>query len=139
MGTFLDHVVVSREFPVTLPRLCIFITYVEKIDAPRRSVTFQVHLPGDAADKPAATAVLPSYQLPPGPIKTPIGKDATRQSARLALMLSPVTLKEQGEIVVTAHFDGDELELGKLMISYDPNLAVAVGLGRQPAPSTLPT
>ncbi|MDE2466837.1 MAG: hypothetical protein KGO02_24445 [Alphaproteobacteria bacterium] len=123
MGTYFDQIYVGTDFPAVIPKLCVFITFIESIDAKPRKVTINLFLPGDAEDAPSGRAIMPFDEiLPRSSRKTATGKDAKKIIGRLAVTFSPLNLKQAGELRVVASHENGELELGKIEIVYDPKV-----------------
>jgi hypothetical protein len=129
MGSYMDNMLVTQPFPVTIQKLSLFITYIEKLDAKREKVAIKIFLPGDPEDKPTGVSEIPMDEILANTPKTTVsGKEGKKIVVRFALVLSPLVIKEAGEIVVSAHHDDDSFELGKLdvsnaagMFSFVPN------------------
>jgi hypothetical protein len=131
IGAYDTAMVIHVAFPATLPKFGFHIRIYEPANvAVERDFPIEIgiYLPGDAADEPSLSNVLPAD---PQAARTELANLPWRPTgerpllARITLnwIVSPLVLKEPGTIRVLANYKGDILRCGALQVI--PATAVA--------------
>jgi hypothetical protein len=121
VGCYNGIILISGQFPLVLPKLCIHVHILSPASQPFSSIAVRCYLPGD--DKPFFEE----------PIETPERHDQTELVANLktdtsaplfivaatSLIFAPLELRNSGLMRVRAVIDADqELRLGSLRIEH---------------------
>ncbi|MGY4571522.1 hypothetical protein [Bradyrhizobium sp. USDA 3256] len=106
--------------PAVLYKFCIHVGYRQRITDPDGPVVFEVHMPGDDDDKPSARAeAFPSEVLSKLPAPAPDNDDPMLGIA-LAFEFSPLEIKREGRLRVSAVREGKRYGLGSLQVISRP-------------------
>ena len=98
----IDLILSGVEFPVTLPKFCVLIRYQEVKGAITDDVTISVFLPGDKDEATVSTVITKEQRES---AKSPYiieGEQEHIFDVTIPVMLSPLTIKEEGSIMVRA-------------------------------------
>lgn len=120
MGVYTNAIIVHSEFPVTLPKFGIFITYIEQYGQMEGDLSLRVYLPGDPDDKPSMVGdTIPASfreftKLPDPDSEFPIDKPVKQY--RSPLLLAPFTLRQKGFIKVRALVGNELVRLGAIKV-----------------------
>jgi hypothetical protein len=121
IGCYNGIILISGQFPLVLPKLCVHVHILSPASQPFSSIAVRCYLPGD--DKPFFEE----------PIETPEHHDQTELVANLkadtsaplfivaatSLIFAPLELRSSGLMRVRAVIDADqELRLGSLRIEH---------------------
>ncbi|MEQ8377409.1 DUF6941 family protein [Parvibaculum sp.] len=123
IGTYSNVMYVNAGFPVTLPKLVITITCVNSIESPREIQEILVYVPGDPPDVPSMKIDISAHESAArekSTRKNALGEPATERIMAMDLLASPLELKEPGKIRVIVLADGEEIEIGKLLVVGAP-------------------
>ncbi len=117
IGIYQSEIIV-REFPITLPKLCMIITINEKIssDGQRRVKVF--FEPDDPLDKNETVLLDVDYNVPEDAIKEE-PEEFIMRTNRIELVAAPFKLERSGKIKVRMHQDEDEIRIGTILIKLD--------------------
>jgi hypothetical protein len=121
IGCYNGIILISGQFPLVLPKLCVHVHILSPASQPFSSIAVRCYLPGD--DKPFFEE----------PIETPERQDQTELVVNLktdtsaplfivaatSLIFAPLELRNSGLMRVRAVIDADqELRLGSLRIEH---------------------
>jgi hypothetical protein len=121
IGCYNGIILISGQFPLVLPKLCVHVHILSPASQPFSSIAVRCYLPGD--DKPFFEE----------PIETPERQDQTELVVNLktdtsaplfivaatSLIFAPLELRSSGLMRVRAVIDADqELRLGSLRIEH---------------------
>lgn len=118
VGVYSSEMIIFGSFPVTLPKLALIVTYVERPSQSYEPLELAIYFPGDADGEPSHRRSLPAEMLeefrqqrPEPDAEDPI------LTMRLDWMFSPVNIKQEGRIKVRMIRGGTEIKLGTLRIT----------------------
>jgi hypothetical protein len=128
IGVYSGHMFIHGEFPVTLPKLCFRIVYLERPGESDEPIDIVISVPGDNPNDPALKSTIPregiksleSFDPPPGDGEVFI-------SATLQLEMS-ILIKQEGAIRVRAFRGDTEAKLGSLLIHKAPPIVPLNGV-----------
>jgi hypothetical protein len=140
IGAYAGIMFVQGNFPVTLPKLCVRITYWEKKGESDEPVELRIYFPGNKMDAPSLKADLGlDFRAKAAEGPSPALEDGESEADRVrfltALMhveLTNLEIPQEGLIRVRA-FRGDSIvKLGALVIAPHPNANMAMFVAPQP-------
>jgi hypothetical protein len=107
-------------FPFTLQKLCVVLTYEEKLGAPTAPVAFEIWAPTDNAREPLAAGSLQADEFRNAPAK-PVGEDLGLPPPEFLyvvahFILSPLVLKTPGIIRAMITRGAVTFEAGRLRV-----------------------
>jgi hypothetical protein len=114
IGIYSSNLIVHSEFPVTLPKFVMAVSYIEPREfAASENLIIRAYLPGDNEDHPSAQAEVSITKA-----KEENGQVQPDHlvNIRAFIMLSPMTIKETGKIKVRAIRNNETIKLGTLRI-----------------------
>ena len=123
IGVYSGKLIAHGNFPFTLAKFGLLITYSEPIDAYSGDIDIHIYLPGDAEiGEPAFKKTIPRSEILkiPRPSSDTIEKEDVKLTVRMPLVMSPIVLREEGLIKVRAVCDGETIKLGTLRIEKAP-------------------
>lgn len=122
VGVYPTVMFVHGEFPFTLPKFGISISYHEAAHiAGQEPVMLKVFLPGDPDDKPSVDAPLPAAKSDNAADPYPPDIPPTRYVRNaLQVMFTPLTINKEGRIKVLAMRADEEIRLGLLPVLKAP-------------------
>lgn len=111
----------DSEFPLHLTSIAISVTYWEAPHSSEEPVTIKVFLPGEHEEAAAEAMVLPAGPRPDGPTFHATDRPEDEASDLLmrlkaTIRISPVELKQVGEIRVRAFVGEHKVKLGSLSV-----------------------
>jgi hypothetical protein len=120
VGAYQGVLYVHQNFPTSLAKLVLAITYSERLNLSPKPVSIRVSLPGEPEDAPGITAELPLNEIRKAPFPTmgtEMGLPAPEiLTVGLQVVLAPLQLNVPGLLRVRA-MRGDELvRLGSLRV-----------------------
>jgi hypothetical protein len=121
----------DAQFPLTLQKMCIAVSYYDDVDHLPSEVIFSVYLPGESEDEPTERTVAIRLGDPNFPKPTP---DAKFMFLCPQFVLCPLMIKEEGRIKVRVRRDGETIKLGTLLIKSVPSQGTEEG---SPSPKPL--
>jgi hypothetical protein len=129
MGVYRGFMFVHSDFPITVAKFGLAISYRINLDDPRLDdVTVEVSLPGDDDKEASMKAVIPvTKMIVDSDPATSVG-DTFREFG-LNIILSPLRIRAPGLISVRAHGGAGVIRLGSLKVERGPTAS---------APSTMP-
>ena len=108
---------VASEFPITLPKLCFFITVNEETSAAgARDLNIYFEPEGSEGDDDRKILTSYSYEIPEEVVSDSNGKQFSMRSNTLEIIASPFRLEEEGKIRVRINIGDDEYALGALAV-----------------------
>jgi hypothetical protein len=133
VGVYTGDLIVHGEFPATLAKFAISVSYRVWGDDPYRGdVQLMIFLPGDSKDVPTIKGIIALNQLKeePDPAKA-------HQFHRLEMqfLFSPLRLKEPGAIKVRALHDNKIIKLGTIRVTKNQPESKSSKLGGQDTPA----
>jgi len=115
VGTYKSVMFINGTLPTTLPKLCMVIVYREEPDSLEPS-TVKVFMPGDDDDTPSAIFELsPQADMIPPP-----SDEFMMRETHFMFEVPCVIIKEEGRIRVRAYRGDDEIRLGSMAVSLNP-------------------
>jgi hypothetical protein len=124
VGVYTNAMFVHGEFPFTLPKFGISITYSERHGTCSGPVFFRVFLPGDPDSRHSMEAAVPQMdELRQRALAELKKMDVRPEEKFLQLhtqILQQIVLKEPGSIRVRAMCGSDEVRLGSLNVVHRP-------------------
>jgi hypothetical protein len=115
IGIYSGDLIIYRDFPVTLTKLCIIVYYIERPGESEEPVELRVCFPGEDEDNPRIRGMLPVEDLRKNFVPKDDGEDMTL-TVRSEIEVVPCPLKEHGFIKVRAYRGDLEVRLGALLI-----------------------
>lgn len=127
VGVYAGDMIFPADFPVTIPRLGMRISYSERPNESTEPVEIRIYLPGDSEESPWYRVSLPREQMQA--VQSLLAdSDAENLITTLFHINSPVlTIKQEGRIRVRAYRGDTEIRIGSLRIlkMIQPGAAVA--------------
>lgn len=108
VGKYEAYLFLEEEFPVILPRFCLYVTYIEKQSAEIPDLELMIFMPGDG-EEPSIRHAIP--ELKKGDANPELGDDI-RQVLQIPVNLAPFPIKEEGPIKVRMRRGKDIVRLG---------------------------
>lgn len=123
VGVYGNDLIIYGSLPATLPKLALWVSYFERLGESREPLELLVYLPGDGDDAPTMRNSIAGETLER--IRSPnISSDVTPEDQLFGMtaqiILSPITLKEEGPIKVRMIRGENEIRLGTLHIRAQP-------------------
>lgn len=119
-GVYASDMIFPNDFPVTLPKLCLRISYFERPHESTDPIQVRVYVPGDPADMPSFKVDIPREQINALPIPTP-EPDLEQMIAIIFHMeAAGMVIKEPGAIRVRAYRGDTEVRLGSMTVRKGP-------------------
>lgn len=127
VGVYGSSMLIHEPFPATLPKLCLSITYFERVNAISGPVQVRIFLPGNRADEPDMELTLPIESMRrDAQIAGHNNKVLERPEegeptliARFPIVISPFEIEEPGNLRVRVVADGKVFRFGSLNIDYE--------------------
>jgi hypothetical protein len=120
MGIYDGQMSVLTGIPVTLPKFCFLIHYVEPMEiakARKGDMEIQIYFPWDDANSPAIVYPVPFESTVKNLPRQQLDDDITPVFVvKLPVMLAGFEIKQPGLIRVRATLDGEIIKLGALEI-----------------------
>jgi hypothetical protein len=142
MGIYQTDLIVPPgvELPFVIAKFGILIKYYERKDAFKDDIVLRVFLPGDATDAPTVAVPLPRAGLGSTvPPLYPLDEDQERVfSLTFPIVLSPMTVKQEGFVKVRAVCGDVTTKLGSLMLRKARSDEVVQFPGLPPVPPLSP-
>jgi hypothetical protein len=114
MGVYQRHLYVHGDFPFSLPKFGMVLTYADDIDEAPEEVEFQIRLPGDDSEPSIKGLAKRGPETAKEPL--PDGTMPGRVIFTANLLLAPLVLKQEGPIRVVALRNGEEIKMGTLFV-----------------------
>lgn len=118
MGIYKGTLVVQGPAPVTLPRLCLHSTFIERPDESNEPIELQITMPGDAENTPSIRIEIPAN------FRDQIPKDPELDDPRLSLefqsTISQLVIKQDGYITIRARRGRSVFRIGRLRVKVNP-------------------
>jgi hypothetical protein len=123
VGIYPNVMYVHSDFPFTLPKFAISVTYTERLALETKgSVPVHVFLPGQ--EEPFLTGEIPVEEMrgavPTQELDLPNMPKPQFGHFRIQVVFAPLVLNEPGYIKVQAVREGDEIKLGVLKVIPAP-------------------
>lgn len=110
--------IIVREFPVTLPKLCMVITINEKVSSDGQRQIKVIFEPDGPISETETVLLDLGYSLPDEVVKEE-PEEFLMRSKRLELVAAPFKLERPGQIKVRMYHNEDEIRLGAILIKLD--------------------
>ncbi|MES3108572.1 hypothetical protein [Sphingomonas aurantiaca] len=128
MGIYTNGLLTSDPFPIVLPKLCMFVTYLEVKGTETEPPIFSVYMPGDDDENPTFTHAMEHIvdvrvSAPHEPIPDGVILPSHAQSVlpiRFPVMLSSIEIREPGFVRVRVQLGDRIYKLGSLLIASAP-------------------
>lgn len=115
MGLYTGVAVFESEFPITIPRLCIAVHFVQDREDEVKPVKLKVISTNDDGEQ-----LILEGDLDMQVERIPVAPGATRMTTAAHIVLSPLTIEKPGAIRVRAYYGEEEYKLGGLQIVTAP-------------------
>lgn len=121
LGIYTGYLYVET-FPISIPKFCIHVSYVESYGIEIPPLTLQIYLPGDEGDKPSISLALPAghEKNVARPPESHFGEDP-KVVLNLPIQLAPFLLKQSGQIKVRMKRGDDTVRMGMLYVDLAAN------------------
>lgn len=113
IGTYFGAMYVNAEFPLTLPKFALSITFAQLKKRFDPNFAAWIFFPGDPDEKPSVVADFPTVHA-----HMALGGDYTMAQAHF--VLSPLTIQMPGEIKVRVFRQNELHRLGRLKVDRPP-------------------
>jgi hypothetical protein len=128
MGIYRGHLIAKGPLPITLPKLCMIMTYCESREtALRRSgnIIFNIFLPGDAEDVPSVALDFPFEEARNNALAQALPDQSDPDIESLVridvpCVVAPFVIQRAGILKIRAKFDNDVIKIGALRIDHVP-------------------
>jgi hypothetical protein len=128
MGCYPGTIFLHEPFPFTFQKFCFYITLVQRREVFDPNIEIMVYLPGDAEDAPSLR--FKGSETSPGAVAEQTAKeieglplsDQRVLAAHIALVATPLVIKEAGILSVRAVRQGELIRLGGRRIVLAPNV-----------------
>jgi hypothetical protein len=117
IGVYTNGLVINVDFPVTIPKLALSITYIERPGESTDPVTFYVKCPWDKEGEPTASMKVPIEDFRKQPVSVEL--EDPQAAMEIHIMLSPFEIKSAGAMTVIAERGGKEYRVGRLALSKE--------------------
>jgi hypothetical protein len=120
IGVYTGLLLTYAPFPVTLPKFCIAVTYMQSPKDEVRPLKIKLLMDREGQE----SAVLLEGDIPSEPIAQlgppdPLFSDPVR-SAHMNIVLSPFTIEQECSLKVRVYYGDEEIKLGALAIRSQP-------------------
>jgi hypothetical protein len=141
MGVYSSALLTPEPFPIVLPKLCMFVTYMEVKGTETEPLSFSVYMPGDDDETPTFNYVFEEIvevraNAPHAPIPDGVDIPSHAESVlpiKFPVIISPVEIREPGFVRVRAQIGDRIYKLGSLLVaSAPPNEAAELGQSGEP-------
>ena len=129
VGCYSNAMIISAPLPIVLPKLCFFVTYIERVGTETGPLTLQIYLPGDHQDEPSAASEIDSESLRNQPIPKDMTSDRTDGEVsdpliiiRIPIEISPCVIRQEGHARFRMRVGDKLVRLGALKIVSEPTL-----------------
>ena len=108
----------GSEFPITIPKLCIVVTWCQDTSDEVHPVTLKIIYEKENGEEQP----LLEGELAVAGFKnvTRISESASRLTAQAQAVISPITFEAAGSIKVRAYYNSEEFKLGRLHVIQGP-------------------
>ncbi|MDQ0466456.1 hypothetical protein QO010_004249 [Caulobacter ginsengisoli] len=112
IGVYNSEIILTSPFPTTLMKLVMEVHYAEKPSSSELPVVLNIYLPGDLEEAPSIVSEIGSdfrkIDLP--------DVDDPRCGFILAIALSPVEFKQEGQVKVRVTRGDEVIRIGAIMV-----------------------
>lgn len=126
VGVYMGNLIVQGALPTTLPKFAFLVIYRERPGESSDPVKIRIFYPGSDEDAPDVEMDLPVEQFRNVPRDPERISDDPFLTATLTFLVSPLELKQEGQIRVRAYRGNHKIKLGALSVKEKPPKAVSI-------------
>lgn len=126
VGMYMGSLIVQGTLPTTLPKFAFLVTYRERPGESSDPVKIRIFFPGSDEGAPDVEFDLPMEQFRNMPRDPELTLDDPLLTATLTCMVSPLELKQKGQIRVRAYRGNHKIKLGALLVKENPPKAAGI-------------
>jgi hypothetical protein len=117
LGIYSGIAIFEADFPITIPRLCIAVYWLQDRDDERRPTKIKVFSSDEGKDELVIEGDIPIEAFDQAPMVTP---DANILHAVIHIALAPFVVEKPSTLKVRAFYGDEEYKLGRLRMVKAP-------------------